>query len=288
MPIFFGKLLREGSTTNLDVCYGICYSNKCWKLFDIQEGMCMSERLTHKVAVITGAASGFAKATAELFAKLDQCNLVLLDIDETGLEATANICRDFGADVITLKADVTRTESFEKALDECMTNYGKVDFLINYAGGAVKIAPIEEMSDEMIQKIINLNLMSTIVSCRTFAPQFKKQGYGKIINVSSVCDRRSWPGWSVYSAAKAAVNAFTKCLYTELRPHGIGVTLLVPGGSNTSFQNAEGVNKFVWDEAMAVRPEHFADMVYQTCALTKGGCVSEMLVFGLAQDIAGF
>jgi len=63
----------------------------------------------------------------------------------------------------------------------------------------------------------------------------------------------------------------------------------VPGGSNTGFQGAaEGVDKFDWAESLAVRPDHFADMVYQACALTRGGCVSEMLVFGLAQDISGF
>jgi len=247
----------------------------------------MSESLNGKVAVISGAASGFAKATAELFAK-DQCNLVLFDIDEAGLQNTAKKCQESGSRVVAFKADVTRKETFERALKECIDNFGKADFLINYAGGAVRVAPIEEMDEEINRKIIDLNLNSTIMSCRTFTPQFKKQGYGKIINVSSVCDRRSWPGWSVYSAAKAGVNAFTKCLYTELRPHGICVTLLVPGGSNTSFQKAEGVNKFEWNEEMAVRPEHFADMVYQACALTKGGCVSEMCVFGLAQDISGF
>jgi short-subunit dehydrogenase len=70
---------------------------------------------------------------------------------------------------------------------------------------------------------------------------------------------------------------------------GIAVTLLVPGGSNTGFQKAAaGVAKFEWDESLAVRPEHFADMVYQTCALTRGGCVPEMLVYGLAQDVSGF
>lgn len=248
----------------------------------------MSESLKGKVAVLSGAASGFSKATAELFAKLDQCNLVLFDVNEAGLADTVKNCEAFGSKVISFKGDVTKGDTFETALKSCMDNFGKVDFLINFAGGAVKIAPIEEMTDEMNKKIIDLNLTSTIMSCRAFTPQFKEQGYGKIINVSSVCDRRSWPGWSIYSAAKAAVNAFTKCLYTELRPHGICVTLLVPGGSNTNFQSAEGVNKFEWDESMAVRPEHFADMVHQACALTKGGCVSEMLVFGLAQDISGF
>lgn len=248
----------------------------------------MSESLKGKTAVISGAASGFAKATAELFAELDQCNLVIYDLNKSGLADTAKNCEAYGAKVIAFKGDVTKAETSERALNEAINNFGKVDFLINYAGGAVKIAPIEEMSDEINRKIIDLNLTSTVMSCRTFTPQFKKQGCGKIINVSSVCDRRSWPGWSIYSASKAAVNAFTKCLYTELRPFGIGVTLLVPGGSNTNFQSAEGVNKFEWDESLAVRPEHFADMVYQACALTRGGCVSEMCVFGLAQDISGF
>jgi NAD(P)-dependent dehydrogenase (short-subunit alcohol dehydrogenase family) len=249
----------------------------------------MAESLKGKVAVITGVGSGFGKATAELFAKADQVGLVLIDLNEKALKATADACEAAGSKVVAFAGDVTMPETFQRALKETLDAFGKVDFLINYAGGALMVAPIEEMDDDTNRRIIDLNLTSTIMSCRTFTPQFKRQGYGKIINVSSACDRRSWQGWSVYSAAKAGVNAFTKCLYTELRPHGIAVTLLVPGGSNTGFQAAaEGVNKFEWDESLAVRPEHFADMVYQTCALTKGGCVSEMLVYGLAQDVSGF
>ena len=249
----------------------------------------MAESLKGKVAVITGVGSGFGKATAELFAKLDQVGLVLIDYNEKALQDTTEVCKAAGSNVVPLACDVTRSETFESALQVALEVFGKVDFLINYAGGALKVAPIEEMDDVVNRRIIDLNLTSTIMSCRTFTPQFKAQGYGKIINVSSACDRRSWQGWSVYSAAKAGVNAFTKCLYTELRPHGIAVTLLVPGGSNTGFQAAaEGAAKFEWDEDLAVRPEHFADMVYQTCALTKGGCVPELLVYGLAQDVSGF
>jgi NAD(P)-dependent dehydrogenase (short-subunit alcohol dehydrogenase family) len=249
----------------------------------------MAESLKGKVAVITGVGSGFAKATAELFARLDQVGLVLIDINEAALKATAAVCEAAGSKVVAFAGDVTKPETFERALKETLDAFGRVDFLINYAGGALRVAPIEEMDDEVNRRIIDLNLTSTIMSCRTFAPQFKKQSNGKIVNVSSACDRRSWPGWAVYSAAKAGVNAFSKCLYTELRPHGICVTVLVPGGSNTGFQAAaDGVAPFEWDEALAVRPEHFADMVYQTCALTKGGCVSEMLLYGLAQDVSGF
>jgi NAD(P)-dependent dehydrogenase (short-subunit alcohol dehydrogenase family) len=249
----------------------------------------MAESLKGKVAVITGVGSGFAKATAELFAKLDQVGLVLIDINEAALKATAEACEAAGSKVIAFAGDVTKAETFERALKETLDAFGKVDFLINYAGGAIKVAPIEDMDDDVNRRIIDLNLTSVIMSCRTFTPQFKKQGEGKIINVSSACDRRCWQGWSVYSAAKAGVNSFTKCLYTELRPHGICVTLLVPGGSNTGFQAAaDGADTFEWDEELAVRPEHFADMVYQTCALTRGGCVTEVLVYGLAQDVSGY
>jgi NAD(P)-dependent dehydrogenase (short-subunit alcohol dehydrogenase family) len=249
----------------------------------------MAESLKGKVAVITGVGSGFAKATAELFAQTDQVSLVLIDRNEEALKATAAVCEAAGSKVVALVGDVTVPETFERALKETIDTFGKVDFLINYAGGALKVAPIEEMDDEINRRIIDLNLTSTIMSCRTFTPQFKQQGYGKIINVSSACDRRSWPGWSIYSAAKAGVNAFTRCLYTELRPHGVAVMLLVPGGSNTGFQAAaEGAETFEWDEELAVRPEHFADMVYQTCALTKGGCVTELVLYGLAQDVSGY
>lgn len=246
------------------------------------------ESLKGKTAVITGVGSGFGKATAELLAKQDQCNLVLMDINQKALDDTVKNCAALGSKVVAFQADVTKLETFTRALKECLDNFGKVDFLINFAGGAVKWAMVEDLDDETNQKIIDLNLTSTIMSCRTFLPQFKQQKSGKIVNVSSVCDRRSWPGFSVYSAAKAGIREFSRCLYTEARPFGVGVTILVPGGSNTGFQKAEGLQKFEWDEELAVRPEHFADAVYMICGLSKGACVSELCLYGLAQDICGF
>ena len=249
----------------------------------------MTESLKNKVAVISGTGSGFGKATAELFAEKDQVNLVLIDFNPEALAATAEVCTAAGSQVVSIVGDVTQKETWDRVLNETLAAFGQIDFLINYAGGALKVAPIEEMDDAINQKIIDLNLTSVIMSCRAFTPQFKKQSSGKIINVSSACDRRAWAGWSVYSAAKAAVNQFTRCLYTELRPFSIGVMLLVPGGSNTGFQAAaEGAEKFEWDEDLAVRPEHFADMVYQTCALTKGGVATELVLYGLAQDVSGY
>ena len=132
----------------------------------------MAETLKGKVAVITGVGSGFGKATAELFAQTDQVGLVLIDRNEKALEATAEVCRAAGSQVVALVGDVTVSETFERAFKETLDNFGKVDFLLNYAGGALKVAPIEEMDDEINRRIIDLNLTSTIMSCRTFNPQF--------------------------------------------------------------------------------------------------------------------
>ena len=118
----------------------------------------MAESLKGKVAVITGVGSGFAKATAELFASKDQVNLVMIDLDEKALEATAKACKASGSKVIAFQGDVTKPETFTKALKETLDNFGKIDFLINYAGGALKVAPIEEMDDDINRRIIDLNL----------------------------------------------------------------------------------------------------------------------------------
>ena len=109
----------------------------------------MAETLKGKVAVITGVGSGFGKATAELFAQKDQVSLVLIDRNEEALKSTAEVCQAAGSQVIALACDVTLLETFERALKETLDNFGKIDFLLNYAGGALKVAPIEEMDDDM-------------------------------------------------------------------------------------------------------------------------------------------
>ncbi len=89
----------------------------------------MAESLKGKVAVITGVGSGFAKATAELFARLDQVSLVLIDLNEAGLKATAEACQAAGSRVVAVVGDVTKPETFQRALRETLENFGKVDFL---------------------------------------------------------------------------------------------------------------------------------------------------------------
>ena len=97
----------------------------------------MAESLKGKVAVITGVGSGFSKATAELFAKADQVGLVMIDINDKALKATADTCTAAGSKVVAFVGDVTKPETFQRALKETLDAFGKIDFLINYAGGAL-------------------------------------------------------------------------------------------------------------------------------------------------------
>ena len=93
----------------------------------------MTESLNGKVAVITGVGSGFAKATAELFAQTDQVSLVLIDRNEEALKATADVCKTAGSKVVAIAGDVTKLETFTRAFKETMDTFGRVDFLLNYA-----------------------------------------------------------------------------------------------------------------------------------------------------------
>ena len=240
-----------------------------------------------KVIIITGATSGFGMAMAERFGKAG-AKLILVARNQTQLEKTAAAVVSQGGQAVTVAADVTVSGTFDKVLTAALEHFGRVDVLINNAGGGVKIAPVEEMDDASVQQILELNLSSVIMACRTIVPQMKKQGGGLIINLTSACAKFAWPQWSVYSAAKAGLSMFSRCLHAELRPYNIGVSVIVPGGSNTGFQKNSGINEFGWNEENALRPEHIAEAAHGIVFMSKGAFVPEMVVYGMEQEVIPF
>lgn len=240
-----------------------------------------------KVIVITGATSGFGLAMAEKFGQ-SGAKLVLVARNKSKLEETAQKVKALGGEAAVVAGDVTDSETFDRVLSCALDNFGRLDVLINNAGGGVKIAPIEEMSDDAVQSCLDLNLSSVIKACRTIVPQMKQQGQGLIINLTSACAKFAWPEWSVYSAAKTGLSMLSRCLHAELRPHGIGVSVIVPGGSNTGFQQGAGIGAFEWDEENALRPEHIAEAAYGIVSLPQGGFVPEIVVYGMEQEVIPF
>lgn len=240
-----------------------------------------------KVIVITGATSGFGLAMAEKFGTAG-AKLVLVARSQNKLDATVSSINSGNGNAVAVCGDVTRGGTFEKVLAVALEKFGRLDVLINNAGGGVKIAPIEEMDDATIEACMDLNLNSVIKACRTIVPQMKKQGEGLIINLTSACHKFAWPEWSVYSAAKIGVSMFSRCLHAELRPAGIGVSVIVPGGSKTGFQQNAGLDAIEWNEENALRPEHIAEAAFSIVNMPQGGVVPEMVVYGMEQEIIPF
>ena len=134
---------------------------------------------------------------------------------------------------------------------------------------------------ETIDSTIAINLNSVIYGSSIFGEIMKTQGDGIIINISSVCAKHAWGGWSVYAAAKAGVLNFTKGLYVELQPYGVRATCIIPASASTDFQKSAGIDEVV----QSLQAENIADAVYYTATQPKGVVVEEMTVWGTAQVV---
>lgn len=229
------------------------------------------------IIIITGATSGYGKATAKLFASAGHTVII------TGRnpEALASAAEEIGA--VPFRADVTVPEDWERLRAFVMEKYGRVDLLVNNAGGGVAIKETVDQSIEDIDKAIKLNLNSVIYGCRAFAPVFRAQKGGTIVNVSSVCAKHAWQGWSIYAAAKWGVLGFTKGLTTELGPCGVRVTCLIPGAGDTNFdKNADFHGR---GSVPGLKAHNIADAVFLVYNLPKNVWVEELTVWGIDQVV---
>lgn len=229
-----------------------------------------------KIVLITGATSGYGLATAKKFKE----NGDTVIIASRNIEKVDSIVKEYGFDY-GVKLDVAKSEDWETVKSEIMAKYGRVDVLVNNAGGGVRIAETTEQTYEDIDKAISLNLNSVIYGSKVFGEVMKAQRDGIIINISSVCARHCWGGWSVYASAKAGVLNFTKGLYVELRPFGVRATCVIPAAASTGFQSGAGIG----EENQTLYPEHIADAVFYAATQPKGVVVEEMTVWGTSQDV---
>ena len=181
-----------------------------------------------KTIVITGASSGIGKATAKYFAEKGwQVAATMRNTDkEIELKTIENIK--------LYNLDVTNQDSVNKAYDQIMMDFGKVDALLNNAGYALS-GPFEASSDEQIRAEFDVNVFGLMNVTKTFLPQFRDNMSGTILNISSMGGKITFPMLSTYHATKFAVEGFSEVLGYELDAFNVKVKLIEPGNIATDF-----------------------------------------------------
>ncbi|ARP41335.1 3-oxoacyl-[acyl-carrier-protein]reductase FabG [Geobacillus thermodenitrificans] len=195
-----------------------------------------------RIAFITGAGSGIGREIAKQLT-LRHFKAVVVDIQTEKAEETVSMIKENGGEAIAVYCDVTSLESVQHAVDESIRHYGKIDVLVNNAGWD-KVEPFLQSEPETWRKIIDINLMGPIHTCKVILPIMIDNGYGKIINIASDAARVGSTGEAVYSAAKGGVVALTKTLAREMARYKINVNCIAPGPSNTPlFQSIAAKNE---------------------------------------------
>ncbi|MEK7440307.1 MAG: 3-oxoacyl-ACP reductase FabG [Chloroflexota bacterium] len=197
-------------------------------------------RLQNKVALITGGAGGIGRATALRFAKEGAC-IVVTDMDEAGLNETAKMVNDGGGKAIAVAGSVTNRADMQKVVDAAVSNFKRLDILINNAGinkdalaVRVKDGEVKMMSDDQWDAVMNVNLKGTFICAQIASVQMMSQKFGRIVNTSSIGSLGNI-GQANYAASKAGVIGLTKTLALEWARFNITVNCVAPGATKTKM-----------------------------------------------------
>jgi len=197
-------------------------------------------RLKDKVALITGGAGGIGRATALRFAKEGAC-IVVTDMDEAGLNETAKLVNDGGGKALAVVGSVTNRADMQKVVDAAVSNFKRLDILINNAGinkdalaVRVKDGEVKMMSDDQWDAVMNVNLKGTFICAQIASVQMMSQKFGRIVNTSSIGSLGNI-GQANYAASKAGVIGLTKTLALEWARFNITVNCVAPGATKTKM-----------------------------------------------------
>jgi 3-oxoacyl-[acyl-carrier protein] reductase len=199
----------------------------------------MSQRLTGKVAVVTGASKGIGAAIAKEFAAEGASVVVNYSSSKEVAERVVKEIHGNGGRAIAVQADVSKPNDIRRLFAETDKAFGKLDILVNNAG-VYDFAPIDAITPEHFHKQFDLNVLGLLLTTQEAVKRFGPVG-GNVINLSSVVATAALPTAAVYSATKAAVDAVTRSLAAELGPRKIRVNSLNPGMVETEGVHAAGV-----------------------------------------------
>lgn len=186
-------------------------------------------RLRGKVALVTGAASGFGAGIARLFAE-EGALVAAVDMNEDGAKA---VSAEIGKKSIPIKCDVSAAADVRNAVEKTRTQFGRVDIVVNNAGTSHKNKPLLEVTEEEFDRVFAVNVKSIFHMTQAAVPIMRVQGGGSILNIGSTAGLRPRPGLTWYNGSKGAVNLLTKSMAVELAPDKIRVNALAPVAGET-------------------------------------------------------
>lgn len=187
----------------------------------------MTTRLKDKVCIVTGAAQGIGLATALKFAR-EGASIAIWDLKQAGVDEAVRQCREAGAPAVGYVVDVTQRPMVDSAAAKTLERFGRLDVLVNNAG-ITQDARLQKMTIEQFDRVIDVNLRGVFHCAQAVADTMVAQGYGVILNASSVVGLYGNFGQTNYAATKFGVLGFTKTWSRELGPKGVRVNAVAPG-----------------------------------------------------------
>jgi NAD(P)-dependent dehydrogenase (short-subunit alcohol dehydrogenase family) len=204
--------------------------------------------LTGSVAIVTGGSKGIGRAMAEGLASAGADLALVSRTPGEAAEVAREISATYGKRAIGIQGDVTVPAQAEAMAAETLRVFGKIDILLNSAGINIR-GPIDELSPEQFQQVMNVNVTGTWLSCRAVVPAMKRAGGGRIVNLSSAIGLVGVVNRTPYASSKGAIVQMTRTLGVELAPHNILANAICPGPfltpMNIPIANTEDGNKFI-------------------------------------------
>jgi NAD(P)-dependent dehydrogenase (short-subunit alcohol dehydrogenase family) len=228
--------------------------------------------LNERVALVTGASRGLGRAIAIAYAR-EGADLVICGRDWAALDATAEVCRELGAEVLPVRADVGTAVDRERLVTLALANFGRVDVLVNNAStlGPTPLPLLADTDQEAFEEVVRVNLTAPFLLARALVGGMLLRGSGVVINVSSDAAVNGYPGWGAYSAAKAGLDGLTRVWAAELSGFGVTVVSVDPGDMDTDMHRAALPDD---DPASLARPEDVAEAFVR---LAAGGALAPRL-----------
>jgi pyridoxal 4-dehydrogenase len=206
----------------------------------------MDGPLAGQVAIVTGAARGIGRATAERLA-VDGARVVLVDRDAEAVQAAAS---SIGDRTVPLVVDVTDPLAVRNGMEHVLTSHGRVDVLVNNAG-VYPHTPFGSLSFDEWRRVMAINLDGMFLMTRSVWAAMVQRGYGRIVNIGSATLWIGYPELAAYIASKGGVVGFTRGLAHEAGAHGITVNCVTPGFIDTEGSRAEDPTGELFDEIVA-------------------------------------